>query len=188
MDVGRKALQVHGGPGRDLQRALSALRALRQEAADEAHRRERVKVDMAQRSRERAQRLAAASPAQRLCTQLQVAHDSRLPKSRAMELFGLEPGMLAGLEFDSKVGASPGRPGWGCWVLLGCCWAQLVMCSGLHPPAEECRPPCWRVQAACQAATRPQPLAMTRASPPPPPGPAAQPQEPALCGDEAVPS
>lgn len=102
--MGAKALQAHGGQERDLQRALGTLRALRQEAADEADRRAQLKAEMAQRSRERAQRLAATTPAQRLCKQVQVAHDSRLPKMRALELFGLASSMLAGLQFDSKVG------------------------------------------------------------------------------------
>lgn len=108
LEVGRRALEVHGGPQCDLGQAVEQLRLLWQSAAaDEAERQAR-RASIAAESRQRAQRLAASTPAQRLCKQLQVAYDSKLTKTRAMELFALEAGMLAGVPYESKVGPRSG--------------------------------------------------------------------------------
>lgn len=164
LDMGQRALEVHGGPHCNLEQALDQLRLLRQQAAaDEAERQAR-RASIAEESRQRAQRLAATTPAQRLCKQLGVAFDSKLTKTRAMELFALEACMLAGVPFESKVrgmsvnDASPGRLAYSTLELL-----ELRLQSGrpvAGPPVPQVRPPSYPLVAA----ESPQPALRTHAA------------------------
>lgn len=123
-DVARLALRVHGGG--DLEGARAVLRALRRQAADREARREAVKKDMAQRSRERAAAFVATTRAQQLCKQLHVDPYSQLTKTAALDTFGLSHYHLASVPCTSRVGVVRRDRAWRAMLagLPHCCCRQ----------------------------------------------------------------
>ena len=100
--VAERALEVFG----DLEKAKMGIRARRVVADAVAARRADVVADMAQRSAEAARRTVARTAPERLCVSLDIAPQTSITQSKAMETFHLEKHHLFGVAHQTRVGAA----------------------------------------------------------------------------------
>ena len=118
--VAERALEVFGG----LEKARMGIRA-RQVVADAvAARREQVVADMALRSAEAARRTMPRTAPERLCVSLDIAPQTSITQTKAMETFNLEKHHLYGVAHQTKVGAA-------------CRTARPLLQAGAAPPGWE---------------------------------------------------